>query len=253
MRIILSGCSGHMGLEVGSAAASRGDCEIAAGFDINTSAERPYPIFSEPSAFGGDADVLVDFSNAAFFDKVIAFACERSMPAVIATTGLDDAQKDLLNHAAQKIPVFFSANMSLGVSLLTQLAKKAAAVIGADSDIEIVEMHHNRKLDAPSGTALMLADAISSELPTQTEYVYDRHSVRRKRTKNEIGIHSLRGGNVVGEHEVIFACGNEIIKISHSALSRGIFAAGALNAAAFITKMQPGLYSMNDLVSSIGG
>ena len=154
----------------------------------------------------------------------------------------------MIKNAAERIPVFFSANMSLGVNLVCELAKKAASVLGNSFDIEIVEMHHNQKLDAPSGTALMIADSVKEELENDVKYEYDRHSKREKRSKNEIGIHSVRGGTITGEHEIIFAGHDEIIKISHSARSKELFATGAINAALFISEKPAGLYNMSDML-----
>ena len=167
---------------------------------------------------------------------------------MIATTGLSEEQIEQIRQTAKIIPVFFSANMSLGISLLCELAKKAAKVLGSDFDIEIVEKHHNRKVDAPSGTALMLADAVCEELEHQPQYIYDRHSRRAARSKNEIGIHSIRGGTIVGEHDIIFAGHDEVITLSHSAASKEVFAQGAVNAALFLVNQKPGLYNMGDLV-----
>jgi 4-hydroxy-tetrahydrodipicolinate reductase len=246
--IILSGCCGHMGHAVTATVAERQDCDIIAGLDA-CEGKLDYPVYSDPAKFSGDADVIIDFSNPAFFPAILDFALARKLPAVIATTGLSAEQIDALHLASETIPVFFSANMSLGINLMLELSKKAAAVLGNSFDIEIVEMHHNRKVDAPSGTALMIADAVSSALPEEPQYVYDRHSVRRKRSKNEIGIHSLRGGTVVGEHEIVFAGDNEVLKISHSAMSRQIFANGAVNAAMYLCGKEPGFYGMSDLIS----
>ena len=170
------------------------------------------------------------------------------MPCIICTTGYSDEQRAKIFKAAKEIPVFYSGNMSLGINLIIELAKKAASVFGDDFDVEIVEQHHNQKLDAPSGTALMIADAVSS-VRKDSEYVYDRHAYRKKREKREIGIHSVRGGNIVGEHEVIFAGTDEVLTISHSARSKAVFAVGALNAAVFIKGKLAGLYNMSDLLA----
>ncbi|MEG1448766.1 MAG: 4-hydroxy-tetrahydrodipicolinate reductase, partial [Oscillospiraceae bacterium] len=181
-------------------------------------------------------------------DALLDYAIASKTPIVIATTGLSQEQIDNIHNAAKEIPVFFTANMSLGVNLLVELAKKATAVLGGQFDIEIIEKHHNKKIDAPSGTALMIADSISSELSEQPEYVYDRQCKREKRSANEIGLHSVRGGTIVGEHEVIFAGPDEILSISHTAMSKEIFATGAINAALYICEKQHGLYSMKDLI-----
>ena len=167
----------------------------------------------------------------------------------MATTGLADSQREELNELSKECAVFFSANMSIGVSLLAELAKKAAAVLGTSFDVEIIEKHHNQKIDAPSGTALMIADAISEEVK-DTQYVYDRHAYRKKREKNEIGIHAIRGGTIVGEHEVLFAGHDEVVSIRHQAQSKGVFAAGAVNAAVFIKDKPAGLYDMSDVLKA---
>lgn len=252
-RILLSGCNGRMGNVVAQAIAGRGDCVVIAGFDLNNAQAGTFPVYADPAAFAGEADVIIDFSHPGYFETVRAFAAARRLPIVVATTGLSDTQRAHLKALTETVPVFSSANMSLGVNLMLELCKKAAAVLSGSFDIEIVEQHHNQKIDAPSGTALMLADGISSVLKEHPQYVYDRHSQRKKREKNEIGIHSVRGGTIVGEHEVIFAGGDELLTIRHSASSRRIFANGAINAALFLTGRKPGLYDMGDLVASIGG
>ena len=170
---------------------------------------------------------------------------------MIATTGLSAEQKEQLAEAAKEIPLFFSANMSLGINLLISLAKKAAALLEESFDIEIIERHHNQKIDAPSGTALAIADGISEVLKNPPEYVYDRHSVRRKRKKNEIGLHAVRGGTIVGDHEVLFAGNDEVIELKHSAASKEVFAVGAVKAAKFLAGKRPGMYSMTDLVEEL--
>ncbi len=243
-RIIISGCNGRMGRNVAEKIAERDGCETVAGIDTNTS-PLAFPVFASAADCTVDADVIIDFSNPSALPALLDFAVSRGIPAVIATTGVSDEGRARIEEAARTVPVFFSANMSLGVNLLVELARKAADVLGGDFDIEIVEKHHNQKLDAPSGTALMIADAIADG----KHYVYDRHSVRRKRSRDEIGIHSVRGGNIVGEHEVIFAGADEVITLSHSAASRGVFATGAVNAALFLTGKRPGLYDMGDLVA----
>ena len=250
-RIILSGCNGRMGSVVSQAVLERHDCVIISGFDLHTEMTHEYRVFAEPSEFEGTADVIIDFSNPSFLPKLLAFSTSRRIPAVIATTGLSAEQKQMLQDASRSVPIFFSANMSLGVNLIIELAKKAAAVLGGSFDIEIIEKHHNQKIDAPSGTALMLADGISSVLAQKPQYIYDRHSIRKKREKNEIGIHSVRGGTIVGEHEVLFAGNDEMVSIKHTATSKQVFATGAINAALFLCGQQPGMYNMGDLVSSM--
>lgn len=247
MDIILCGCGGHMGRAVAEAAAAAGH-RIVAGVDRCTDGSFPFPVYPTAEAATEKADVLIDFSHPSALHGVLAAATDRGLPAVIATTGLDDAQIAAIRETATKIPVFFSSNMSVGVAVLAALTKKAAAVLGGDFDIELVEMHHNRKLDAPSGTALMLADAARQGLAHPVEYVYDRHDRRQKRAPEEIGISSVRGGNIIGEHQVIFAGGDEVLTLTHRAQSRSIFAAGALRAAAFLLEQPAGLYTMDALV-----
>ncbi len=251
LRLILSGCNGRMGRAVERLCAAQPDVEIAAGFDLLGTGERDFPVFSSPAGFQGQAGALIDFSSPAALPALLEFCTDRRIPAVLATTGYSQEQLDAIDHAAERIPIFRSANMSLGVNVLLELVRQAAATLGADYDIEIVEKHHNKKLDAPSGTALMLADAAASALPWQPEYVYDRHSVRKARDKAEIGISSVRGGGIVGDHDVIFAGENEVITLSHSAMSREVFASGAIRAARFLSGVEaPGLYSMAHLVQA---
>ena len=247
-RIILSGCCGKMGSVVSKIVSETEGLVIAAGIDVNKS-ETGYPVYSSFADFEGKADVIIDFSHPDCLSDLLDYAVKSKTPAVIATTGHNNAQIEKINAASEKIPVFYSANMSLGVNLLIELVKKSAAVLGKSFDIEIIEKHHNQKIDAPSGTALMIAEAASSSLPFNADYVYDRHSQRKKRGKNEIGIHALRGGTIVGEHEIIFAGQDEIISISHSAMSKDIFAVGAVNAALFLMRKGQGLYNMQDLVT----
>lgn len=251
-KILLSGCCGKMGKAVTAEAEKRENCKIIGGIDLVTDADPGYPVFSSPTAIPEDviksADVIIDFSNPSAFGGLMEFAVRNSIPAVICTTGLNEAQKSILRDSSEKIPVFFSANMSIGVNLINELAKKAAKVLGNDFDIEIIEMHHNQKIDAPSGTALMLADSIKSVLDKDTVYEYDRHSKREKRSDNEIGIHAVRGGTITGEHEIIFAGHDEIIKISHSARSKELFATGAVNAALFLKGKPAGMYDMSQMI-----
>ena len=194
---------------------------------------------------------MIDFSNPAALAAELDYATAHGLPLVLCTTGLSAEQMAAVQDAATRIPVFFSSNMSLGVAVLSALTKKAAAVLGDTFDIEIVEMHHNQKLDAPSGTALMLADAAKAGLSYDPVYTYDRHTRRQKRDKKEIGIAALRGGTVVGEHSVYFAGEQEVITLSHSAGSRSVFAAGALTAAAFLQGKPAGMYSMEDIIGAI--
>lgn len=249
INIILSGCNGKMGKFISSVISDRDDCKVVAGIDINTQANDGFPVFAQPDEYKGEADVIIDFSHPSSLEKLLKYAKANNLPIVIATTGLSDEQKKDLAEAAKTVPVFFSANMSIGVSLIAELAKTAARILGQGFDIEIIEKHHNQKIDAPSGTALMLADAVSGVMPEEMNYEYNRQAKRSKRTKNEIGIHAVRGGTIVGEHDVIFAGRDEVITISHSAASKEVFAVGAVNAALFLVNKEPKLYSMKDFVS----
>lgn len=250
-KMILCGCNGKMGRVLTDCIARRCDCTVVAGIDLNTESHAGYPVFSRPENCQADADVLIDFSHPSSLSGVLAYITERKMPAVIATTGLSDADRQAIRKAAETVPLFFSANMSLGVNLLAELAKKAAAVLGDSFDVEIIEKHHNRKVDAPSGTALMLAEAVKEGLPYEPRYVFDRHEVRQARDEHEIGFASVRGGTIVGEHEVLFAGRDEVITLSHSAASKELFAVGAVRAALFLQGKPAGLYSMADLVNSL--
>ena len=245
--IILCGANGKMGKVIRDIVAKRDDCRIAAGIDLNTVSDS-FPIYSSFDEIKEDADVIIDFSNPALLNDLLDFAVKKSMPVVIATTGYDESQKKQIEEASRKTSVFFTYNMSLGINLLANLAKKAVQVLGDGFDIEIIEKHHNQKIDAPSGTALMLADAICEELNKPMKYEYDRHSKREKRTKNEIGMHAVRGGTIVGEHEIIFAGRDEIITLSHSARSKEVFAVGAVNAALFLKDKPAGMYSMKEMI-----
>lgn len=249
INILMSGCNGRMGQVITRLAGERDELKIAAGYDISNKLNNPYPVYTNLSDCKESIDVIIDFSNPDALGNLLDFAVSRRIPLVMATTGLTQPQIKLLESASAQIPVFFSANMSLGVNLVIDLVKKAAKVLESNFDIEIVERHHNQKLDAPSGTALAIADAINSSLEQKQEYIYDRHSRRKKRSKTEIGIHAVRGGTIVGDHSVIFAGNDEIIEINHHAMSKEIFGVGALRAAAFLYNKTPGLYNMNDLIS----
>ena len=246
MKLILNGALGRMGRAVAALAADRGH-DIVAGVDVATG-DAGFPIYTDWVNLPA-ADAVIDFSNPSALEAELAYVTAHNLPLVLCTTGLSAEQIAAVNKAAQQVPIFFSSNMSLGVAVLSALTKKAASVLGDTFDIEIVEMHHNQKLDAPSGTALMLADAAKAGLNYEPEYTYDRHTRRQKRDKKEIGIASLRGGTVVGEHSVYFAGEQEVITLSHSAGSRSVFASGALTAAAFIVGKQPGMYSMEDILA----
>ncbi|MDO5398611.1 MAG: 4-hydroxy-tetrahydrodipicolinate reductase [bacterium] len=250
-KIIMNGCNGKMGQVISRLAAEDSEAEIVAGFDINTAQLSTYPVYSNPEDFKGEADVVIDFSHPSSLTGILSFCKARKLPIIICTTGLSPEQKEEFTAASAEVPVFFSANMSLGINLLISLAKKAVKILEGNFDIEIVERHHNQKLDAPSGTALAIADAINDTLSEPAEYVYDRHSVRRKRRKTEIGISAVRGGTIVGDHEIIFAGNDEVIELNHHAASKEVFAVGAIKAAKFIVGKPAGMYAMNDLFSDI--
>ena len=245
-KIILSGCMGRMGKAITEIVKNSADAEIVCGFDV-VEGNCAYPVYKDYKDVVVDADVIIDFSHPSNFENILAYAKKNNLPIIMATTGLSGEQREELKKAANEIPVFFSANMSLGINLLIKLAKDATKILEKDYDIEIIEKHHNKKLDAPSGTALVIADAIADTMTDDANYVYERHSVRKQRDKNEIGIHAVRGGTIVGEHEVIFAGTDEIITLSHSAASREVFAQGAVKAAIFMSGKSKGFYSMDDL------
>ena len=248
-KIIISGCCGHMGRVVADICAADPDVEVSAGIDLLPLPMEGFPVFPSPAACAAEADAVIDFSHPSALEPLLDFCVGRKLPVVLATTGYSPEQLALIDKAAESIPVFRSANMSLGINVLVDLVRRAASLLGSDYDVEIVERHHRRKLDAPSGTALMLADAAGAGLPYEPEYVYDRHSVRKARDGREIGVSSVRGGTIVGDHTVIFAGRDEVIEISHHAASREIFANGAVQAAKFLTTVdKPGLYSMADVV-----
>ncbi len=247
-KIILTGCCGKMGSVIQSIVANRNDATIVAGVDKYNNNKTEFPVYENILDVKEDADVVIDFSNPSLLDSLLEYGKSTKTALVIATTGYDDCQKKKITEASKECPVFFTYNYSLGINLLASLAKKAAALLGDEFDIEIVEQHHNQKIDAPSGTALMLADAINEELDNRMKYEYDRHSKREKRTKNEIGMHSIRGGTIVGEHEIIFAGRDEVITLSHSARSKEVFAVGAVNAAVFMAGKEAGMYDMGELI-----
>ncbi len=248
-KIIISGCNGYMGRVVESLCLADPEVSIVAGFDLLGNREKDYPIFTSPEEFTGEADAVIDFSSPAALDSLLAFSEESKIPLILATTGYTPEQLAQIGALATKVPLFRSANMSLGINVLLNLVAKASEVLGADYDIEIVERHHKRKVDAPSGTALMIADVAKAHCKHDTQYVFDRSGVRRPRDKKEIGVSAVRGGTIVGEHEIIFAGHDEIMEIKHTALSREIFAQGAVTAGKFMaTVKKPGLYDMSHLL-----
>ncbi len=245
-KIILSGCTGRMGRAITEIVKNTDEAQIVCGFDVVEMASE-YPIYKDYKNVCTDADVIIDFSHPSNFSNILAYAKKNNLPIIMCTTGLSNEQKAELKAASFVIPVFFSANMSLGINLLIKLAKDATKVLEKDFDIEIIEKHHNKKIDAPSGTALAIADAIADTMNDDANFVYERQSVRKQREKSDIGIHAVRGGTIVGEHEVIFAGTDEIITLSHSAASREVFAQGAIKAAMFMKGKPKGFYCMDDL------
>jgi 4-hydroxy-tetrahydrodipicolinate reductase len=260
VNILLTGASGRMGHAVAEITAESSVYRIAAGIDINESGKiwGGFPIFArtadlpvEPACSLG-INVIIDFSHHTALETLLTLATAERLPIVVATTGHTEAELAVMKSASASVPIFYSRNMSLGVNLIIELCRKTAAALEG-FDIEIIEKHHNKKLDAPSGTALMIADAVSETLSQRytAEYVYNRQPVHHVRAANEIGIHSVRGGTIVGEHEVIFAGNDEVVTITHSAASREVFARGALRAATFILGKPAGLYNMNDIINSM--
>lgn len=253
IRIILSGACGRLCSVIANLTEGRDDCEIVGGVDV-IKKTASYPIvssFDELDALGVKGDVIIDCSNHKVVGALTEYAKKNSTPAVICTTGHTDDEEIIINKASEIIPILKSRNMSLGINLLSELVKKAAYVLGADFDIEIIEAHHHNKLDAPSGTALMLADAAREardEKGLETEYVCERQSVRKARDSKEIGISSIRGGTIVGDHSVIFAGANEVITLSHHAESRDLFAVGAIRAAIHLIGKPAGFYTMADVI-----
>jgi len=254
---MLNGYNGKLGRAVIESAANKPEeFNIVVGIDINPAAINfNFPVFFKLSDYKEKVDLILDCSHHSAIDSLLEYADCMKTPLVVCTTGHTPDEMGLIKSYSEKIPVFKSANMSVGVNLIAELAKKAAILLKNDFDIEIIEKHHNQKLDAPSGTALMIADEISSvfDESDKPEYIYDRHNVKRIRGKKELGIHAVRGGTIIGEHEVIFAGTNELISISHSAQSREMFANGALAAARFLYGKAPGFYSMQDLINEITG
>jgi 4-hydroxy-tetrahydrodipicolinate reductase len=249
IKVIISGCNGAMGQVLTRTIAKYDDIEIVAGLDIASGKNDTYTVYTELEDIKAKtADIIVDFSHPSALGKVLKLAGREGIPTVLATTGYTEDQLIEIDEASRHIPVFRTANMSLGINLMIDLIKKASKVLDSGFDVEILEKHHNRKVDAPSGTAIMLANAINEDQPDKYEYVYERHSTREKRSAREIGIHAVRGGTIVGEHMVIFAGNDEIIEIKHSAASREVFAEGAVKAIRFMQGKPPGLYNMSDVI-----
>ena len=249
VKILMHGCNGKMGRMITEIVKADENVVIAAGVDTYTGIANDYPVFDAIEKCDVDVDVVVDFSNAGAIDALLEYCVEKKLPVVLCTTGLSDEQLARVNEASKQIAILKSANMSLGINLLLKLLKDAARVLApAGYDVELAERHHNQKVDAPSGTALALADSVNEALNNEYHYVYDRSQVRQKREKKEIGISAVRGGTIVGEHEVIFAGTDEVIEFRHTAYSRSVFAKGAVEAGKFLAGKTPGMYDMGDVV-----
>lgn len=249
IKIIMHGCNGRMGQFITKIAAEDANTQIVAGIDISDHIQNTYPVFDDIQKCDIPADVIIDFASAKAMDRLLEYSVEKQIPCIFCTTGLSDAQLKKLEEASKQVAVFKSANMSLGINLLMKLVKEAALTLSeAGFDIEIVEKHHNQKLDAPSGTALALADSMNQALDQKYEYVYDRSTRRAVRPEKEIGISAVRGGTIVGDHDVIFAGLNEVVTLSHQAYSREVFAKGAIEAAKYLAGKPAGYYTMNDVI-----
>ena len=249
IKVIMNGCNGHMGRVITDLIATDPEIEITAGVDVVDSGIHPYPVFAAIEDCDAEADAIIDFSTASCVDALIAYSVKRQIPLVLCTTGLSDDQLAAVKEASGKVAILKSANMSLGINTLMELLAAAAKVLAtAGFDMEIVEKHHKRKLDAPSGTAIALADAINKAMEEKYSYTYDRSQRRQPRDPYEIGIQALRGGTIVGEHEVVFAGPDEVITFKHTAYSRAIFGNGAIQAAKFLAGKPAGMYDMGDVI-----
>lgn len=249
VKIIMHGCNGHMGQVISGIVEKDPDAEIVAGIDIADQGKNSYPVFTDIDACQVEADAIIDFSSAKATDKLLEYSAARQIPVVLCSTGLSQEQIAKVEETSRKVAVLKSANMSLGINTLLKLVQDAARVLAAAGfDMEIVEKHHRLKLDAPSGTALALADSINEAMDNQYHYVYDRSQKREKRDDKEIGISAVRGGTIVGEHEIIFAGQDEVIEFKHTAYSKAIFGKGAVEAAKFLAGKPAGRYDMSDVI-----
>lgn len=246
IKVLINGCNGRMGQEVANEIRKTPDIEVLCGVDRTDTGDNSFPVFNDINSINLVPDVIIDFSVPISTMNILEYARKNKIPTVIATTGLSDVELEKVDKYSKEFPIFRSANMSYEVNLLSKLVAELAKKL-SDSDIEIVETHHNRKIDSPSGTALILADSINKALDNTMYYEYNRHGKREKRNKKEIGIHSIRGGNEVGKHSVIFFGDNESLEITHNVTSRAVFASGAVKAAMYLVHKEAGLYNMNDL------
>lgn len=250
-RIILNGCNGVMGKTITQLVGQDDEAEIVAGVDIADDGSADYPVFSSLRGCDVEADVLIDFSTPKILDQILDYCREKKLPAVLCATGYDEEQLEKIEKAAAHSAILKSANMSLGINTLMRLLREAAKVFAAEGyDVEIVEKHHNKKLDAPSGTALALADSVNEAMDSQYEYIYDRSQRREKRGKKELGISSVRGGTIVGQHDVIFAGVDEVVTFSHAAYSKAVFGKGAVAAAKFLKGKTSGRFEMSDVIAA---
>lgn len=251
INVLLSGCNGTMGNEVTKQIQLYPNLCLSCGFDISTNDSKSFPIYNKIENISSPVDIIIDFSAPSLSLNILEFAMKNSIPIVIATTGFSNKEEEIIIKASEIIPVFLSPNMSLNISLMSKIAGELATVL-KDTDIEIIETHHHNKKDAPSGTALLLADSINKKLNNSMIYTFGRHNITEKRTKNEIGFSSIRGGNIVGEHTIKFFGSNETFEITHVSYSRSIYADGALKAAKFLINKTAGLYNMDNLVREKG-
>lgn len=250
VRVIMNGCNGKMGQVITGIVAGDAQAEIVAGIDIYDGIRNSYPVFSRIADCTVEAEVIIDFSTAKAVDELLDYVMDKKIPVVLCTTGLSEAQLQRVEEVSKAVPVLKSANMSLGINTIMKLLQQAVQVFApAGYDVEIVEKHHNQKLDAPSGTAIALADSMNEAMDHQYEYIYDRSQRRQKRDAMELGISAVRGGTIVGEHEVIFAGTDEVIEIKHTAYSKAVFAKGAVEAAKFLAGKPAGLYDMSHVIS----
>ncbi len=248
-RVVMHGCNGKMGQVIKGLIANDVNVELVAGVDSYLGINNEFPVFASMEECTVEADVIIDFSNPNAVDGLLEYCVNKQVPVVLCTTGLTELQLQKVEEFSKKVAILKSANMSLGINMLMKLLQDATKILApAGFDIEMVEKHHNQKLDAPSGTALALADAINETLDNEYAYNYDRSQVREKRTKKEIGIAAVRGGTIVGEHEVIFAGADEVIEFKHTAYSRAVFGKGAIEASKFLSTQTPGLYDMADVI-----
>ena len=249
VKIIMHGCNGKMGQVVTKIVKEDAQAEIVAGIDKYMGIANEYPVFDSLEKCDVEGDVIIDFSNASSTDALLDYCAQKNIPVVLCTTGLSEEQLAKVKITSEKVAILKSANMSLGINMLLKLLQEATKILApAGFDIEIVEKHHNQKVDAPSGTALALADSINETLEQEYTYTYDRSAERKKRDKKEIGISAVRGGTIVGEHEVIFAGEDEVIEFKHTAYSKAVFATGAVEAAKFLKGKEPGLYDMKEVI-----